>query len=178
MLTGGQHPLSHMMPTPSKTYGTNSRSLFTGKSNHTAAQAGLEDSAIKALGRWNSLAFLLYTHTPRDQIASLTHCLAKIPAISRANVAISSGSRSANYGSPVWKLIISTYTYSSCKFSNAFCHLCDHLCWIGGVFPVNSGLFKLWAGIVPQIGHTFTSVDESWVSLVLRHHCSFNGCCC
>ena len=51
-----------------------------------AAQAGLEDSTIKTLGRWNSLAFLLYIHTPRDQLASLTQSWAKTPAIFRANV--------------------------------------------------------------------------------------------
>ena len=44
-----------------------------------AAQAGLEDSTIKALGRWNSSAFLLYIRTPREQLASLTHSLAKSP---------------------------------------------------------------------------------------------------
>ena len=44
-----------------------------------AAQAGLEDSTIKALGRWNSSAFLLYIRTPRHQLASLTQALAKIP---------------------------------------------------------------------------------------------------
>ena len=44
-----------------------------------AAQAGLEDSTIKALGRWNSSAFLLYIRTPRDQLASFTQTLAKIP---------------------------------------------------------------------------------------------------
>ena len=51
-----------------------------------AAQIGLEDSTIKALGRWNSLAFLLYIHTLRDQLASVTQSLAKIPAIFRANM--------------------------------------------------------------------------------------------
>ena len=44
-----------------------------------AAQAGLEDSTIKALGRWNSSAFLLYIRTPRHQLASFTQALAKIP---------------------------------------------------------------------------------------------------
>ena len=38
-----------------------------------AAQGGLEDSTIKALGRWNSSAFLLYIRTPRDRVASFTH---------------------------------------------------------------------------------------------------------
>lgn len=52
----------------------------------TAPQPGLEDSAIKELGRWNSLAFFLYIHTPRDQLASVTQSLAKISAIFRANV--------------------------------------------------------------------------------------------
>ena len=37
-----------------------------------AAQAGLADSTIQTLGRWNSVAFLNYIHTPRHQLASLT----------------------------------------------------------------------------------------------------------
>ena len=41
-----------------------------------AANAGLEDSTIRTLGRWNSNAFLSYIRTPREQLASLTRCLA------------------------------------------------------------------------------------------------------
>ena len=37
-----------------------------------AAQAGLEDSVIQALGRWSSAAFLLYIRTPREQLAQFT----------------------------------------------------------------------------------------------------------
>ena len=44
-----------------------------------AAQAGLEDSTIKALGRWNSSAFLLYIRTPRERLASFTQTLMKYP---------------------------------------------------------------------------------------------------
>ena len=40
-----------------------------------AANAGLQDSTIRTLGRWNSNAFLLYIRTPREQLASLTRCL-------------------------------------------------------------------------------------------------------
>ena len=35
----------------------------------TAALAGVEDSAIRMLGRWNSDAFRSYVHTPRDRLA-------------------------------------------------------------------------------------------------------------
>ena len=44
-----------------------------------AAQAGLEDSTIKALGRWNSSVFLLYIRTPKDSLASFTQTLMKYP---------------------------------------------------------------------------------------------------
>lgn len=37
-----------------------------------AACAGLEDSTIRALGKWNSNAFLLYIRTPREQLAPLS----------------------------------------------------------------------------------------------------------
>lgn len=37
-----------------------------------ASQAGLADSTIQTLGRWNSAAFLTYIRTPRHQLASLT----------------------------------------------------------------------------------------------------------
>ena len=35
----------------------------------TAAQAGIADSVIKALGQWSSAAFLVYVQTPRVQLA-------------------------------------------------------------------------------------------------------------
>ena len=41
-----------------------------------AAQAGLEDSTIQALGRWSSAAFLLYIHTRREQLSHLTSRIA------------------------------------------------------------------------------------------------------
>ena len=37
-----------------------------------ASQAGLADSTIQLLGRWNSAAFLAYIRTPRQQLATLT----------------------------------------------------------------------------------------------------------
>ena len=33
----------------------------------TAASRGIEDSVIKTLGRWNSLAYLRYVKIPRDE---------------------------------------------------------------------------------------------------------------
>ena len=41
-----------------------------------AAQAGIEDSTIQALGRWHSSAFLTYIRTPRDQLTAITALLA------------------------------------------------------------------------------------------------------
>ena len=41
-----------------------------------AAQAGLPDSTIQALGRWSSAAFLRYIRTPRDQLAQYTRAIA------------------------------------------------------------------------------------------------------
>ena len=43
----------------------------------TAAKAGLEDSTICMLGRWNSAAFLSYIQTPREQLAQLSSMLAQ-----------------------------------------------------------------------------------------------------
>ena len=42
----------------------------------SAAQAGMEDSTIKALGRWSSTAFLLCIRTPKHHLAQLTTSLA------------------------------------------------------------------------------------------------------
>ena len=42
----------------------------------TAAKAGLEDSVIRTLGRWNSNAFLVYIRTPREQLARVSTILA------------------------------------------------------------------------------------------------------
>ncbi len=41
----------------------------------TAAAAGLEDSLIKTLGRWQSSAYLLYVRIPREKLATLSHAL-------------------------------------------------------------------------------------------------------
>ena len=38
----------------------------------TAAQAGLEDSLIMTLGRWNSASYLRYIRTPREELAAAT----------------------------------------------------------------------------------------------------------
>ena len=43
----------------------------------TAAERGLEDSLIKALGRWESMAYLLYVRTPRERLASLSGLLSR-----------------------------------------------------------------------------------------------------
>ena len=41
----------------------------------TAARNGMEDSVIKTLGRWRSLAYLEYIHIPQDQLASYSRLL-------------------------------------------------------------------------------------------------------
>ena len=38
----------------------------------TAAQVGLEDSVIKMLGRWESIAYQLYVRTPRESLAAVS----------------------------------------------------------------------------------------------------------
>ena len=42
----------------------------------TAAQAGLEDSVIRSLGRWNSDAFYRYIRVPQEQLATYSQALA------------------------------------------------------------------------------------------------------
>lgn len=42
----------------------------------TAARAGVEDSRIRTLGRWNSAAFLAYIRTPRESLAQISTVLA------------------------------------------------------------------------------------------------------
>ena len=41
----------------------------------TAAEKGMEDSVIKTLGRWRSLAYLEYIRIPRDQLANYSRIL-------------------------------------------------------------------------------------------------------
>lgn len=41
----------------------------------TAAERGLEDSLIKALGRWESTAYLTYIQTPRSRLAAVSRRL-------------------------------------------------------------------------------------------------------
>jgi len=41
----------------------------------TAAEKGIEDSIIKTLGRWNSIAYLQYVKIPREQLASYSKLL-------------------------------------------------------------------------------------------------------
>ena len=43
-----------------------------------AAEAGVEDSVIQSLGRWNSTAFLRYIRTPRETLAAFTSQLAAV----------------------------------------------------------------------------------------------------
>ncbi len=58
-------------------------SLYSGHSFRigaatSAAQAGIQDSTIQALGRWSSGAFLVYVRTPRSQLAGITRELARL----------------------------------------------------------------------------------------------------
>ena len=41
----------------------------------SAARAGIEDSVIRTLGRWNSAAFLVYIRTPREHLAQFSVAL-------------------------------------------------------------------------------------------------------
>ena len=41
-----------------------------------AAKAGVEDSTIRTLGRWNSSAFLVYIRTPKDNLAQFSRTIA------------------------------------------------------------------------------------------------------
>ncbi len=41
----------------------------------TASKKGLEESVVKTLGRWHSLAYLGYTQIPRDQLAGHSQVL-------------------------------------------------------------------------------------------------------
>lgn len=45
----------------------------------SAALAGIEDSTIQLLGRWQSAAFLCYIKTPHEQLASIAASLAACP---------------------------------------------------------------------------------------------------
>ena len=42
----------------------------------TAAVRGIEDSVIKTLGRWESLAYLWYVRIPRDKLINYSNRLA------------------------------------------------------------------------------------------------------
>ena len=44
----------------------------------TAAQAGIEDSVVKMLGRWESAAYQRYIRTPRDQLAAISNQLVHV----------------------------------------------------------------------------------------------------
>ena len=44
-----------------------------------AAQAGIPDSTIQALGRWSSPAFLRYIRTPREHLAQFSHSIVQPP---------------------------------------------------------------------------------------------------
>ena len=43
----------------------------------TAARKGVEDSIIKTLGRWESVAYLQYVRIPREQLAGYAQVLAE-----------------------------------------------------------------------------------------------------
>ena len=42
----------------------------------TAASKGIQDSLIKTMGRWQSVAYQLYVRTPQVQLISVAHTLA------------------------------------------------------------------------------------------------------
>ena len=42
----------------------------------TAARTGIQDSLLKTLGRWESVAYQLYVTTPREQLVTATITLA------------------------------------------------------------------------------------------------------
>ena len=41
----------------------------------TAAARGIQDSLIKTMGRWESVAYQLYVQTPREQLAAVAATL-------------------------------------------------------------------------------------------------------
>ena len=43
-----------------------------------ATKAGLEDSTIRTLGRWNSSAFLVYIRTPKESLALYSCAIAAV----------------------------------------------------------------------------------------------------
>ena len=45
----------------------------------TAARYGLQDSLIKTLGRWESAAYMVYIHTPRETLCAVSRTLAGPP---------------------------------------------------------------------------------------------------
>ena len=45
----------------------------------TAAELGIEDSTIKALGRWHSSAFLAYVRMPSEHLATISRTLSTTP---------------------------------------------------------------------------------------------------
>ena len=45
----------------------------------TPAERGIEDSTIKALGRWHSSAFLAYLRMPKEHLATISPTLSKTP---------------------------------------------------------------------------------------------------
>ena len=47
----------------------------------SAAQAGIKDSTIRKMERWNNSAFLAYVRTPRDHLAAFSNTLANITVI-------------------------------------------------------------------------------------------------
>ena len=49
---------------------------FRSSAASTAAAAGIQDSLIKILGRWQSSAYQLYVHLPRESLAIMSSRLA------------------------------------------------------------------------------------------------------
>ena len=43
-----------------------------------AARTGIQDSLIKTLGRWKSVAYQLYVRTPREQLVTVAATLAGV----------------------------------------------------------------------------------------------------
>ena len=54
----------------------------------TAAKAGVEDSTIRMMGRWNSTAFLAYIRTPREELARFSTSLASCRVYSGSEVVL------------------------------------------------------------------------------------------
>ena len=52
---------------------------FRAGATTTAAAAGIEDSLIKTMGRWESSAYLLYIRIPRAELQGVAAVLSRVP---------------------------------------------------------------------------------------------------